>query len=176
MSEKSHGDESEAFLVEEDALRLRCNPLEGHMGIVAPLARWLLPSLRCCLPRSSGFLRASPRVSGISETSRTSLVWIRRALQGRRWRGPWVVQLSNLAFAIVAIFFTGIVFGSVVRSISKKFGNLREKGGPIVSTNHTVILGWSPLGFRILTELAIANENQGKVRGRDSVSGKQGEA
>lgn len=76
--------------------------------------------------------------------------------------GPWVVQLSNLAFAIVAIFFTGIVFGSVVRSISKKFGNLREKGGPIVSTNHTVILGWSPLGFRILTELAIANENQGK--------------
>ena len=36
--------------------------------------------------------------------------------------GPWVVQLSNLAFAIVAIFFTGILIGSVVRSISKKFG------------------------------------------------------
>lgn len=76
--------------------------------------------------------------------------------------GPWVIQLSNLAFAIVAIFFTGIVFGSVVRSIGKKFGSLREKGGPIVATDHTVIIGWSPLGFRILTELAIANENQGK--------------
>ena len=25
-----------------------------------------------------------------------------------------------------------------------------------------MIIGWSPLGFRILTELAIANENQGK--------------
>ena len=46
--------------------------------------------------------------------------------KGSDGENPWVIQLSNLAFAIVAIFFTGIVFGSVVRSIGKKFGSLRE--------------------------------------------------
>ena len=35
------------------------------------------------------------------------------------------------------------------------------KGGPIVATDHTVIIGWSPLGFNS-HGLAIANENQGK--------------
>lgn len=77
-------------------------------------------------------------------------------------QGPWMDQLSHLVFAIIAIFFTGIVFGSMLKMVGQKFVKLRQQGGPILSSDHTVIVGWSALGFEILTELGIANENQGK--------------
>lgn len=76
--------------------------------------------------------------------------------------GSWISQLGAFIFAIIALLFTGIVFGSTMRAITMKYMTLRDKGGQIIASDHTVLIGWSPLGERILTELAIANESRGK--------------
>ena len=42
--------------------------------------------------------------------------------------------------------------------------HLRKGRSLVLENNHTVILGWSPQIFTILTELMIANENQKNAR------------
>lgn len=75
--------------------------------------------------------------------------------------GPWSGEVAALVFGIVALIFTGAVLGAVLNAIADRIDELRSRGGPIIAAGHTVILGWSPLGVRILSELALANANQG---------------
>lgn len=74
--------------------------------------------------------------------------------------GPWQEQVTRLAFAIIALFFTGAILGTVIRTLRDKVHQLQEKGGEVIATDHTILLGWSPLGFRIINELAIANRRR----------------
>lgn len=69
-------------------------------------------------------------------------------------QGDWLAQLVTFVFAIVSIFFGGVLIGSLVRATSNRFNRLRDKGGTIISQEHTVILGWSVLGPRVLSDLA----------------------
>lgn len=75
-------------------------------------------------------------------------------------QGPWIDQLSAALVAIIGIFFTGILFGILIRSVSEKMARLRDTGGQIIARNHTAILGWSSIGETLLEQLAFANENQ----------------
>lgn len=68
--------------------------------------------------------------------------------------GPWLKQVTTLTFAVISIFFTGTVFGAVIKSINDRVQTLRETGGAIISSDHTVVLGWSSLGPRILQEVS----------------------
>lgn len=74
--------------------------------------------------------------------------------------GPWQDQVARLVFAIIALFFTGAILGTVIRSLRDKVHDLEEKGGEVIADDHTIILGWSPLGFRVIDELAIANSGR----------------
>jgi len=77
-----------------------------------------------------------------------------------RATGPWVEQLGAALVAMLGIFFTGILFGILVRSVGDKVTKLRNEGGQIIAENHTAIVGWSGIGETVLEQLAVANENQ----------------
>ena len=95
--------------------------------------------------------------------------------------GAWTEQFAALLLALLAILFSGAIFGAVVKELSGRTMKYRDQGGRIVAQGHTVILGWSDLGHRLLTELAAANENQrnavvailtagGKVRTEEEIA------
>jgi hypothetical protein len=75
-------------------------------------------------------------------------------------RGPWVEQLGVALIALLGIFFTGILFGILVKSVGDKVTQLRETGGQIIAERHTAILGWSSIGDTVVEQLALANENR----------------
>ncbi|MDQ1245660.1 MAG: hypothetical protein QG597_27, partial [Actinomycetota bacterium] len=77
--------------------------------------------------------------------------------------GAWTEQFGAFLLALLALLFSGAIFGAVVRDISGRTMKYINQGGPIIAQGHTVILGWSGLGHRLLTELAAANENQHKA-------------
>ncbi len=76
--------------------------------------------------------------------------------------GSWLDQIGAVLVALIGIFFTGVVFGILVRSISDKMRKLRDTGSQIVAEHHTAILGWSGIGTTVVEQLAIANENRRK--------------
>ncbi len=75
---------------------------------------------------------------------------------------------NNSAVALAAllittfggIFLTSILIGLLTTGISSRLDGLRKGRSLVVEQDHTVILGWSPQVFTILSELVIANQNQ----------------
>jgi voltage-gated potassium channel Kch len=58
------------------------------------------------------------------------------------------------------IFLTSILIGLLTTGISGRLDSLRKGRSLVVENGHTVILGWSPQIFTVLSELVIANQNQ----------------
>ncbi len=79
------------------------------------------------------------------------------ALAGHIGWGPAI--LLALA-ALVCIFFISALIAVLTTLISSRLEELKRGHTTVVESGHTVILGWSPLVFSIISELAIANENQ----------------
>jgi voltage-gated potassium channel Kch len=52
------------------------------------------------------------------------------------------------------------LFGIVTNGIDEQMQALRRGRSRVLERNHTLILGWSPQIFQIISELTIANENQ----------------
>lgn len=72
---------------------------------------------------------------------------------------PWLFRLSTLVISLVAVFITSILIGLLAAGIEEKISELRKGRSWVIEKNHTVILGWSPAIFPIISELAIAHEN-----------------
>ena len=62
------------------------------------------------------------------------------------------------------IFIVSALIGVLNNAIQERMDHLRKGRSLVLENNHTVILGWSPQVFTILSELMIANENQKNVR------------
>jgi voltage-gated potassium channel Kch len=73
--------------------------------------------------------------------------------------GSWSFRLAMLAITIVGIFIVSILIGVLTSGIEGKLEELRKGRSLVVESNHTVILGWSPQIFTIISELVIANAN-----------------
>lgn len=58
------------------------------------------------------------------------------------------------------IFLTSILIGLLTTGIANRLELLRKGRSLVVEHGHTVILGWSPQIFTMLSELVIANQNQ----------------
>jgi ion channel POLLUX/CASTOR len=75
--------------------------------------------------------------------------------------GPeWPIRITSLVVTIGGIFLVSSFIGIIASGINRKFEELQRGKSLIDETNHTVILGWSPKVFTILSELEVANENQ----------------
>lgn len=74
--------------------------------------------------------------------------------------GSWWFLLSMLAVTFGGIFVISALIGALTGVIDQKMDQLRKGRSRVLEHDHTLILGWSPRVFTIVSELATANENQ----------------
>jgi voltage-gated potassium channel Kch len=78
--------------------------------------------------------------------------------------GPWIFLLAMLFITLGSLFMVSILIGVLTTGIEGRLQALRKGRTLVLEQNHTLILGWSPKVFTIISELSIANENQTKPR------------
>lgn len=74
--------------------------------------------------------------------------------------GSWPFLFAMLGVTLGGIFIVSTLIGVLSSGIEEKLDELRKGRSFVVESNHTVILGWNPQVFSIISELVIANENQ----------------
>ncbi len=74
--------------------------------------------------------------------------------------GSWSFLLAMLAVTFGGIFVISTFIGTLTTAIEAKLDALRKGRSRVLESGHTVILGWSPRVFSIISELVAANENQ----------------
>ncbi len=65
---------------------------------------------------------------------------------------------ASISLAGLLIF--SALLGAVVTGMNSRLARLRQGRSVVLERDHTLILGWSPRVFRILSELAVANESR----------------
>jgi voltage-gated potassium channel Kch len=71
-----------------------------------------------------------------------------------------VFFLGGMFFSTVgSLFLVSIFIGILTNSIDGRIQNLRKGRSFVIEHDHTLILGWSPKIFAIISELVIANQN-----------------
>ncbi len=73
--------------------------------------------------------------------------------------GPWLYLIMMLVITVGGLFIFSIFIGIFTTTIDDKVQSLRKGRSLVLEKNHTVIMGWSPQIFPIISELTIANEN-----------------
>lgn len=76
----------------------------------------------------------------------------------------WPYRILMLLITVGGIFIVSTLIGILSNSLAGKLEELRKGRSFVVETGHTLILDWSPNIFAIISELAIANENQRRPR------------
>ena len=72
--------------------------------------------------------------------------------------------LSMLAVTMGGIFIVATLIGVIGSGIESKLDELRRGRSLVLEDNHTVILGWSPQIFDVISELVLANANKRRQR------------
>lgn len=70
--------------------------------------------------------------------------------------------LSMLVVTFGGIFILSILIGLLTSGIESKLQDLRKGRSFVIEQNHTLILGWTPQIFTLISELVEANANQKK--------------
>ena len=76
----------------------------------------------------------------------------------------WSFRLVQFVVTIGGIFIISTLIGVISSGIETILSTLRKGRSFVIEENHTLILGWSPKVFTLISELVIANENQKKGR------------
>lgn len=74
--------------------------------------------------------------------------------------GSWQFLLAMLVTTIGGILVFSILIGIFTTGLESKLEQLRKGRSFVAEQGHTVILGWSPQIFMVVSELALANANQ----------------
>lgn len=74
-------------------------------------------------------------------------------------RANWSDRILSLFTWVASTAVNAIIIGFAASSISSAVQRLKAGKSPVVTTGHTLILGWSNRVFPILKELAIAGSN-----------------
>jgi voltage-gated potassium channel Kch len=73
-------------------------------------------------------------------------------------------RLVMLAVTIGGIFIVSALIGVLNSGLDVQLERLRKGRSRVLENGHTLILGWSPQIFTIISELMVANENQSNAR------------
>ena len=76
----------------------------------------------------------------------------------------WQFLVVMLLVTLGSLFMVSILIGTLTSAIEAKMESLRKGRSRVIESGHTLILGWSPQIFTILSELIIANQNQKNAR------------
>lgn len=74
--------------------------------------------------------------------------------------GRWEFLLAMLITTIGGILIFSILIGIFTTGLESKLEQLRKGRSFVAEEGHTLILGWSPQIFMVISELVIANANQ----------------
>jgi ion channel POLLUX/CASTOR len=74
--------------------------------------------------------------------------------------GSWIYLLSMFVITLGGVFIVSTLIGVLGAGVEGKLEELRKGRSLVLENDHTVILGWSPQIFTIISELIIANENK----------------
>lgn len=74
----------------------------------------------------------------------------------------WDFRIVRFIATLIGIFLISILIGSIASGIDQKIEELKRGRSRVLNGNHTLILGWSPKIFTIITEIIEANSNQKK--------------
>ncbi|MCL4507579.1 MAG: potassium transporter TrkA [Chloroflexi bacterium] len=73
--------------------------------------------------------------------------------------------LYTMLFSTIGnLFLVSVFIGILTNTIDNRIQNLRKGRSFVIEHNHTLILGWSPKIFVIISQLIIANENKKNPR------------
>ncbi|MEO7540021.1 MAG: NAD-binding protein [Pyrinomonadaceae bacterium] len=72
----------------------------------------------------------------------------------------WDFRIVRFIATLIGIFLISILIGSISSGIDQKIEELKRGRSRVLDGDHTLILGWSPKIFTIITELIEANSNQ----------------
>ncbi len=76
----------------------------------------------------------------------------------------WNARLIGAVVTIGGIFLISTLIGVLTSGLGEKIEEMRKGRSTVLETNHTLILGWTPKIFHILSELILANENKKNAR------------
>jgi voltage-gated potassium channel Kch len=74
--------------------------------------------------------------------------------------GSWWFRLAMLAITLGGIFIFSTLIGVLSNGINTKLEQLRKGRSFVIEQDHTVILGWSPQVFSVISELVLANASR----------------
>jgi voltage-gated potassium channel Kch len=111
-------------------------------------------------------LRISP--AGEAQPGFVEAAWmsLMRTLDSGTMGGDagWGFRVSMLFVTLGGIFIVSALIGVINNGIEDKLDELRKGRSFVIESDHTLILGWSPKIFTIISELVLANENRSKPR------------
>jgi voltage-gated potassium channel Kch len=72
----------------------------------------------------------------------------------------WGFRIAMFAVTLGGVFIISTLIGVLTSGVEGKLEELRKGRSKVIESDHTIILGWSPQVYTIISELTIANENQ----------------
>ncbi len=72
----------------------------------------------------------------------------------------WAFRFVMLVVTIAGLFILSSLIGVLTSGLEGKMDEMRKGRSFVIERDHTLILGWSPSVFTIISELVIANENR----------------
>jgi ion channel POLLUX/CASTOR len=74
----------------------------------------------------------------------------------------WFLRIVMLTVTIIGISIAAVLIGLIASAIEQRIELLRRGRSAVVEAGHTLILGFSPRVYTVVSELCIANQNQSK--------------
>jgi voltage-gated potassium channel Kch len=74
--------------------------------------------------------------------------------------GKWPYLALMLLLTIAGLLIVSALIGVLATGLDRKIEELRKGRSAVLERDHTLVLGWSETVFTVLSELAIANENE----------------
>jgi voltage-gated potassium channel Kch len=74
--------------------------------------------------------------------------------------GKWPFLVLMLLLTIAGLLIVSALIGVLATGLDRKIEELRKGRSVVLERDHTLVLGWSETVFTVLSELAIANENE----------------
>ena len=72
----------------------------------------------------------------------------------------WGFRFVMFAVTAGGVLFVSALIGIINNGLEDKLDELRKGRSKVLENNHTVILGWTPQVFTIISEIVLANENR----------------
>ena len=74
--------------------------------------------------------------------------------------GKWPFLALMLLLTLAGLLIVSALIGVLATGLDRKIEELRKGRSAVLENDHTLVLGWSETVFTVLSELAIANENE----------------